>query len=70
MNRTAGDLAKYLGARLEGDAAAPLRGVASPERAGAEDLIYLASSRHAERAQDRRRGALWFRKECGSQAKR
>lgn len=50
MNRTAGELAKYLGGQLEGDAASPLRGVASPERAGAEDLIYLALPRHADRA--------------------
>jgi UDP-3-O-[3-hydroxymyristoyl] glucosamine N-acyltransferase len=50
MNRTAGELAKYLGMRLEGDADAPLTGVASPERARAEDLIYLTSPRHANRA--------------------
>jgi UDP-3-O-[3-hydroxymyristoyl] glucosamine N-acyltransferase len=50
MNRTAGELAKYLGARLEGDAGMPISGVASPENARAEDLIYLASARHAGRA--------------------
>jgi UDP-3-O-[3-hydroxymyristoyl] glucosamine N-acyltransferase len=50
MNRTAGELAKYLGAHFEGDSAAPLKGVASPERAGKDDLIYLASPRHADRA--------------------
>jgi UDP-3-O-[3-hydroxymyristoyl] glucosamine N-acyltransferase len=50
MNHTAGELAKYLGAHLEGDETSRLKGVASPERAGAEDLIYLASPRHADRA--------------------
>lgn len=50
MNRTAGELAKYLGARLEGDAGTKISGVASPENARAEDLIYLTSPRHAERA--------------------
>lgn len=47
---TAGDLAKYLGAELNGDASALISGVASPERARAEDLIYIDSARHAERA--------------------
>jgi UDP-3-O-[3-hydroxymyristoyl] glucosamine N-acyltransferase len=50
MKRTAGELAQYLGACLEGDAGRPISGVASPEKARAEDLIYLASSRHASRA--------------------
>jgi UDP-3-O-[3-hydroxymyristoyl] glucosamine N-acyltransferase len=50
MNRTAGDLAKYLGAQLQGDAHASISGVAGPERAGPQDLIYLDSPRHAERA--------------------
>jgi UDP-3-O-[3-hydroxymyristoyl] glucosamine N-acyltransferase len=47
--RTAGDLAKYLGAELHGDAAVQVSGVASPERARAEDLIYVDSPRHEER---------------------
>jgi UDP-3-O-[3-hydroxymyristoyl] glucosamine N-acyltransferase len=46
---TAGDLAKYLGAELRGDASAQVSGVASPERARAEDLIYVDSPRHEER---------------------
>jgi UDP-3-O-[3-hydroxymyristoyl] glucosamine N-acyltransferase len=50
MKRTAGELAQYLGARLEGDAGTLISGVASPENARAEDLIYLASPRHADRA--------------------
>ncbi|MGA3293985.1 MAG: UDP-3-O-(3-hydroxymyristoyl)glucosamine N-acyltransferase [Candidatus Acidiferrales bacterium] len=49
MISTAGELAKYLGAGLEGDALAPVSGVASPERAHGEDLIYLDSPRHQER---------------------
>jgi UDP-3-O-[3-hydroxymyristoyl] glucosamine N-acyltransferase len=50
MNRTAGELAKYLGATLQGDSHAPISGVAAPERARTEDLIYLDSPRHSERA--------------------
>ncbi len=50
MIRTAGELAKYLGATIEGDPRAQISGVASPERARAGDLIYLDSPRHQERA--------------------
>lgn len=48
-NRTAGDLAKFLGCSLQGENALILKGVASPEAAEADDLIYLDSSRHMER---------------------
>jgi UDP-3-O-[3-hydroxymyristoyl] glucosamine N-acyltransferase len=47
---TAGELAKYLGAKLHGDASAQVSGVASPERARAGDLIYVDSARHHGRA--------------------
>jgi UDP-3-O-[3-hydroxymyristoyl] glucosamine N-acyltransferase len=47
--RTAGDLAAYLECRLQGDGAVVLKGVASPEAAAADDLVYLDSSRHMER---------------------
>ena len=50
MTRTASELAKYLGAALAGDANATISGVASPERARAEDLIYAASPKHHEQA--------------------
>ncbi len=50
MTRTARELADYLGATLDGDARAPISGVAGPERASAQDLIYLDSPRHQERA--------------------
>ena len=50
MNCTAGELAEYLGATLNGALDALISGVASPERAGATDLIYLDSARQAERA--------------------
>jgi UDP-3-O-[3-hydroxymyristoyl] glucosamine N-acyltransferase len=50
MTHTAKELAEAIGATLEGDAAFELRGVAAPERAGARDLIYIESPRHAERA--------------------
>jgi UDP-3-O-[3-hydroxymyristoyl] glucosamine N-acyltransferase len=50
MTHTAGEVAQYLGARLEGDALALVSGVASPDRASAEDLIYVDSPRHRGRA--------------------
>ena len=50
MSRTAGELAQYLEAKLEGDPLLPISGVASPEQAGAEDVIYLASPRQRDRA--------------------
>lgn len=50
MTRTARELADYLGAELEGDPGAPIAGVAGPERAQAQDLIYLHSPRYEERA--------------------
>jgi UDP-3-O-[3-hydroxymyristoyl] glucosamine N-acyltransferase len=46
MTRTAGELAKYLGASLEGDPLSPISGVASPLRASSEHLIYADSPRH------------------------
>src|SRR5438132_5196819 len=48
-NRTAGDLAKFLGCPLQGENNLLLKGVAGPEAAEADDLIYLDSSRHRER---------------------
>ena len=50
MTHAASELAKYLGAQLEGDADAPVSGFASPERAGPGDLIYVDASRYLERA--------------------
>jgi UDP-3-O-[3-hydroxymyristoyl] glucosamine N-acyltransferase len=47
--RVASDLAQYLSCAIEGDAAVRLRGVAGPEWAGEEDLIYLDSLRHTPR---------------------
>src|SRR5580658_5741063 len=49
MTRTAGELAEYLKATMNGDARAPISGVAGPEKARAEDLIYLDSPRHRDR---------------------
>lgn len=48
-NRTAGDLANFLGCPLQGEKGAILKGVASPEAADDDDLIYLDSPRHRER---------------------
>jgi UDP-3-O-[3-hydroxymyristoyl] glucosamine N-acyltransferase len=50
MSRTAGELAEYLGAKLDGDASLYLAGVAGPERATATDLIYASDARQVERA--------------------
>src|SRR6267142_6752 len=50
MKRTAKELAESLGATLEGDGSLEVAGVASPERAGARDLIYVERAKHAARA--------------------
>ena len=50
MRQTAKELAEAIDARLEGDGAAELGGVAAPERAGAHDLIYVESAKHVQRA--------------------
>jgi UDP-3-O-[3-hydroxymyristoyl] glucosamine N-acyltransferase len=47
---TALELAEYLGATVEGNGQVRVSGLASPESAGPEDLIYAESPRHAERA--------------------
>jgi UDP-3-O-[3-hydroxymyristoyl] glucosamine N-acyltransferase len=47
MTCTAAELAEYLGAKLAGDALAPISGVASFSRARVEDLVYLDSPRYA-----------------------
>jgi UDP-3-O-[3-hydroxymyristoyl] glucosamine N-acyltransferase len=52
MIRTAGEIAEYLGAKLEGEPRTPVSGVAGPERARAEDLIYFDSPRHERPAAD------------------
>ncbi|MGC0771467.1 MAG: UDP-3-O-(3-hydroxymyristoyl)glucosamine N-acyltransferase [Candidatus Acidiferrum sp.] len=49
MKQTAKSLAEAVGAKLEGDGAVELRGVAAPERAGPHDLIYLEKAKHADR---------------------
>jgi UDP-3-O-[3-hydroxymyristoyl] glucosamine N-acyltransferase len=51
MRMTAQELAKYLNAKIEGDGSAPISGIASPEDASGEDLIYLDSQKHAPRVQ-------------------
>jgi len=50
MKRTAKELAEALGAKLEGDAATEIAGVAAPERAGTRDLIYVEAAKYAPRA--------------------
>src|SRR6266851_9707350 len=50
MKCTAAELAAAIGAKLEGDGAVEVRGVAAPERAGPHDLIYVDAEKHATRA--------------------
>lgn len=50
MTRTAGELAVHLGAALVGDARSRISGVAGPESARADEVIYVESDRHLERA--------------------
>jgi UDP-3-O-[3-hydroxymyristoyl] glucosamine N-acyltransferase len=50
MVHTSGELAEYLGAKIHGDPQIQIEGLASPEGAGTEDLIYVDSERHAQRA--------------------
>ncbi len=50
MTKTAKELSETIGATLEGDSSLELRAVAAPERAGAHDLIYVETAKHAERA--------------------
>src|SRR5271170_4555255 len=52
MSCTAGELAKFLGAIIVGDSQTTLSGIAMPENARAEDLIYIDSPRHLQRAED------------------
>ncbi len=51
MVMSAGELAKLIGAAVEGDPNVRVSGVSSPERAGANDLIYLDAPKHRERAE-------------------
>lgn len=48
--RTAGELAEYLGAKFSGDPEIGVSGIASPENAKADDLIYVDAPRFAEKA--------------------
>lgn len=50
MNRSVRELARAVGAKMEGDGTLELAGVAGPERAGAMDLIYVEAAKHVERA--------------------
>ncbi len=50
MKRSVNELARAIGAIVEGDGSLEVAGVAGPERAGAKDLIYVEAAKHAERA--------------------
>ncbi|MEQ1474109.1 MAG: UDP-3-O-(3-hydroxymyristoyl)glucosamine N-acyltransferase [Candidatus Acidiferrum sp.] len=51
MRKTAEELAAAIGAVLEGDADVEIVGIASPERAGLRDLIYVEAAKQAARAE-------------------
>jgi len=50
MTHTANELAEFLGCALEGDGSMQLSGVAAPESARVDDLIYVETPRHLDRA--------------------
>jgi len=50
MKTTAADLARKIGAAVEGDGSIELSGVASPERASSGDLIFVDTAKHTGRA--------------------
>ena len=52
MKLTAREIAERIGAKLEGNGGVELVGVAAPERAGSNHLIYVETRKHLERAQD------------------
>ena len=52
--RTAKELAQHLVCGIEGDEGVRLRGVAAPESASEEDLVYVDSPRHVERVRESR----------------
>jgi UDP-3-O-[3-hydroxymyristoyl] glucosamine N-acyltransferase len=58
MTKTAEELAASIGAKLQGDRNLEVRGVAAPERAGAHDLIYVETAKHAERAANSAAGCV------------
>src|SRR5580658_7634447 len=49
MKRTVEEVAKHVGARVEGDGSLELSGIAAPERAEAHDLVYVDSPKNATR---------------------
>ncbi|HTZ74056.1 MAG TPA: UDP-3-O-(3-hydroxymyristoyl)glucosamine N-acyltransferase [Candidatus Aquilonibacter sp.] len=51
MTRTAGELAQYLELELRGNPNVPVSGLANPEDAGPEDLVYADSPRQFRRAE-------------------
>ena len=51
MARTAGELADYLHATLEGDASARISSIANPDSAAPDDLIYVEQEKFRDRVQ-------------------
>lgn len=51
MRMTCEELARFLKARMDGDGGIVVTGIAAPEDAGSEDLIYVEAVKHKERAE-------------------
>lgn len=51
MRMTCEELARFLKARMDGDGGIAVTGIAAPEDAGSEDLIYVEAVKHKERAE-------------------
>ncbi|MGH9865740.1 MAG: UDP-3-O-(3-hydroxymyristoyl)glucosamine N-acyltransferase, partial [Candidatus Acidiferrales bacterium] len=62
MRRIARDVAEYLQAEVKGDSSRWISGVAGPEDAAAEDLIYVDNAKHLARAQSSAAHCMLVRK--------
>jgi UDP-3-O-[3-hydroxymyristoyl] glucosamine N-acyltransferase len=51
MRMTCEELARFLKARMDGDGSVVVTGIAAPEDAGSEELIYVEAAKHKERAE-------------------
>lgn len=69
MQKTAAELAATLGGEVAGDPKNSLSGVASPEAAQADDVIYIESQKHAEAAQASKAGAVLVPADVGLKGK-
>jgi UDP-3-O-[3-hydroxymyristoyl] glucosamine N-acyltransferase len=69
MMHTAGELAAFLDAKLEGNPGQPVAGLSGPEDARPQDLIYCESERQLERVRASRAGTVLLPPEVGVEGK-